>query len=96
MKNRGAGIIAIIGCMLILVLIIVATVVHTKADAQILQNTILTKNYTYAILMRADGEQIIPLKSYRFKNGDMIEFFSPDGQPYLTHSSRVILTTEID
>jgi len=52
----------------------------------------LSYKFDYAILFRADGEQRIPIQSWRdWTDSDMIQFTAIDGTVYYTHSSNVIL-----
>lgn len=54
-------------------------------------------HFSYAVLTRYDGEQIIPIKSWTdFEDGDQIQFTSTDGITYLTHSSQVILLSDLE
>lgn len=54
-------------------------------------------SFNYAIVTRADGEQLIQIKSWRdFKDGDQIQFTSIDGVTYLTHASNVILLSDLE
>lgn len=53
-------------------------------------------SFKYAVIMRADGEQTIKIKSWRdFEDGDQIQFTSVDGITYLTHASNVILMSDM-
>lgn len=52
-------------------------------------------HFKYAIVERAGGEQIIPIKSWTdFPDRDQIQFTSKDGITYLTFASRVILISD--
>lgn len=54
-------------------------------------------HFSYAVLTRYDGEQLIPISSWTdFDDGDQIQFTSTDGVTYLTHSSQVILLSDLE
>lgn len=54
-------------------------------------------SFKYAVVMRADGEQLIEIRSWRdFEDGDQIQFTSVDGITYLTHASNVILLSDLE
>lgn len=54
-------------------------------------------HFSYAVLTRYDGEQLIPISTWTdFDDGDQIQFTSTDGVTYLTHSSQVILLSDLE
>lgn len=78
----------------IVALLLAMVFVFTGCNKQVVD---LNYNFKYALLMRADGEQLIQIKSWRdYKDGDQIQFTSVDGVTYLTHSSNVVLMSTLE
>ena len=81
---------------LVLIALLVVMVVALTGCSYNKQMFDTNYSFKYAVVMRADGEQMIPIKSWTdFEDGDQIQFTSVDGITYLTHSSRVILLSDL-
>lgn len=87
------AIIAIIALLAVMAIFPAMAISLTGYNRQIVD---LNYNFKYAVLMRADGEQLIKIKSWRdYSDGDQIQITSVDGITYLTHSTNVILMSDI-
>ena len=92
MSKTGKIVVAVI-----LVAMIVGGICIIKTNVGNRQLFDIHNDFKYAILTRHDGEQIIPIKSWRdFPDGDQIQFTSMDGITYLVHSSDVFLLTDME
>lgn len=81
----------------VLVALLIAVVVVLTGCATNKQIFDTNYSFKYAVVMRADGEQLIEIKSWRdFTDGDQLQFTSIDGITYLTHASNVILLSDLE
>lgn len=77
-----------------LMVVMVVTLTGCSFNKQVLDTNY---SFKYAVIMRADGEQLVRIKSWRdFEDGDQIQFTSVDGITYLTHASNVILLSDLE
>lgn len=82
------------------VVVCVAVILSFTLLPRVLGNVqLIDTNFTfsYAIIYRADGEQLVKIKSWKdYKNSDQIQIISEDDIVYLLHSSKVILLSDLE